>query len=97
MHLPCAFGDREFLRSLMARAGLRHPRTNIILGKLRANSADELFEQMVLVTSLAPNLRRLDTEARAGLIVELDEALRPHTDDGRLAIPIETTVALARR
>jgi SAM-dependent methyltransferase len=97
MRLPCAFGDVEGLRSLTTRAGLKDIRTGIVVENARADSAEELLEQAVLMSSLATSLSRLDSGVRARLIAELDEALLPCVQDGRLAVPIEATVALARR
>jgi SAM-dependent methyltransferase len=97
LHSPCAFGGAGTLTELTTRAGLRDSRTSIAVADLRASSGAELFQQAILLTSLAPALRELDLDARTDLIAELEHELRPWAGADGMAIPIEAEVALAQR
>ena len=92
---PCPFGDPEILRSLIVQAGLEKTRLSVVVEDLRSDSAEEFFEQALVASSLTSSLGGLDPGARARLIADLDQALRPWVDGGTITIPVGANVALA--
>jgi hypothetical protein len=61
----------------------------------RFPSVAEFLRYEVLASPLAEPVGRLDSEARDGLIADLDDVLAEYVDDDGLALPAESHVALA--
>jgi len=56
-------------------------------------SAEQLFEQSMLVPSLATSLNRLDSNVRARSSAQLKEAFSPYAaDSGGFSIPLRRTL-----
>jgi ubiquinone/menaquinone biosynthesis C-methylase UbiE len=97
LRAPCPFGEFEALERLITHVGFEDVQITVSVEHLRSQSAEELFQQAVSLTTLAGPLSRLSPHARSALIAALDQVLSPHKRDGGFAIPIEANVALARR
>jgi ubiquinone/menaquinone biosynthesis C-methylase UbiE len=95
MRAPFAFGDQESLRRLLLAAGFDRVRILIDVKVCRFPSVAEFLRYEVLASPLADPVGRLDSEARDGLIADLEDVLGMYVDDDGLALPIESHVALA--
>jgi SAM-dependent methyltransferase len=95
LHMPCPFGEPEELYDLVTDSGFQDVQTTISVEHLCSRSAEELYRQIVSLTTLGVPLAKLDPPARAALIAGLDDALDPYKRDGYFAIPIEANVAIA--
>ena len=82
---------------MRADAGFDHIETTVSVAHLRSQSGADLFEQAVLLTSLAPALTALDADQRLALTAEFDSSPVLRAPTGELAVPIEATVIVAQR
>ena len=72
MRAPFAFGDQETLRRLLLAAGFDRVRILIDVKVCRFPSVAEFLRYEVLASPLADPVGRLDSEARDGLIADLE-------------------------
>lgn len=96
MGSPFALGDAGELRDLLSAAGFRDIRIRIDVKMERFPSPEEMIRREAASSPLAGPLGQLDDAARAGLVAEVSELLREHTDDESVAFPLEAYIVTAR-
>ena len=96
MLAPCAFGDREALRAVIAGGGFHEVRIRLAVLLLRFPSVEEFIPGALAATPLAGAVAALDAATRAALLSEISEAFRCYRDDEGVAVPMETHVVVAR-
>ena len=89
LHAAFSLGDADELRSLITDAGFHgvHVRLTILVG--RYASLEEYIPGYLAATPLAGAVMAMDDAARAAMFHDIMTALRPYTDDGGLAAPME--------
>jgi ubiquinone/menaquinone biosynthesis C-methylase UbiE len=96
MRAPFVFGDTtDELRSLLEQGGFRDTIIRSDVRMVRFASAEELVVQQVAGSPLASHVAQVNNAARAALIHEVDQAMRPYSNDAELAFPIEGYIAMA--
>jgi SAM-dependent methyltransferase len=96
MRSPFPAWDRDAVKGLAGRAGLRDPHVRIVVGAVRYPSPAEMLRQEAASSPLAGPLRALPAATRESLVRDLEGALAEFVDDAGLAFPLETFVARAR-
>jgi ubiquinone/menaquinone biosynthesis C-methylase UbiE len=96
MRSPFQSWDREALKGLVARAGLRDPHVRIVVVAVRYPSIPEMLRQEAASSPLAGPLRALPAATRDALVRELEGTLAGFVDDAGVAFPLETFVVRAR-
>ena len=96
MLAPCAFGDREALRAVIAGGGFHEVRIRLAVLLLRFPSVEEFIPGALAATPLAGAVAALDAATSAALLSEIREAFRCYRDDEGVAVPMETHVVVAR-
>ena len=94
---PVPMATQQRYVPTLADAGFEHIETTVSVAHLRSASGADLFEQAVLLTSLAPALTALDADQRLALTAEFDNSPVLRAPSGELAVPIEATVIVAQR
>jgi ubiquinone/menaquinone biosynthesis C-methylase UbiE len=90
----CALGDAEVLRSVLLDAGFREVRICIAIQVMRFSSVETFLPGQFAATPFAEAVAALDASARTALLEDVRSALRPYTDDSRIAVPNEAHVAV---
>ena len=96
LNAPCGFGNPEALGMLLSESGFTLLYSGVLVETLRVASAESLLDLASLITSLGPWLKDLTADARRRLVSDLDNTLNDSAS-GRLAIPVEASVAIAQR
>jgi hypothetical protein len=96
MRAPFALGDADVLTTMLKRAGLRDCAIRAETGMVRFAAVASFVRSQVGGSPLAPIVISAPADAREQLVREVERALDPHVDDGRLAFPIEAHVARCR-
>jgi ubiquinone/menaquinone biosynthesis C-methylase UbiE len=97
MRAPFALADAEELRGLIAAAGFRDITIRPVAGTVRFPSVARFVQDYVAGSPLAGHVAKVSDEARAALVSEVSDALRPHLAAGALAFPIEAHLASAKK
>ena len=96
MRSPFPAWDREAVKGLAGRAGLRDAHVRIVVGAVRYPSITEMLRQEAASSPLAGLLRALPAGTRDALVRELEGSLAEFVDDAGVAFPLETFVLRAR-
>jgi methyltransferase family protein len=96
MRAPLALGDAEELRGLIGAAPFRDIAIRPAAETVRFPSAARFVQDQVAASPLAGHVAKVSDEARAALVGEIGDALRPYLAGGALAFPIEAHLASAR-
>jgi SAM-dependent methyltransferase len=96
MRSPFPAWDREALRGLAGRAGLRDAHVRIVVVSVRYPSPAEMLRQEAASSPLAGPLSALPAAKRDALVRELEGSLSEFVDDAGIAFPLETFVLRAR-
>jgi len=97
MRAPFALADAEALRGLIAGAGFRNITIRPVPGTVRFPSVARFVEDYVAGSPLAGHVAKVSDEARAALLSQVGDALRPYLAAGALAFPIEAHLASANK
>lgn len=97
MRAPFALGDAEELRGLIGAARFRDIEIRPVPGTVRFPSAARFVQDQVAGSPLAGQVAKVSDEARAALVNETADALRPYLTGGALTFPIEAHLASARK
>jgi ubiquinone/menaquinone biosynthesis C-methylase UbiE len=97
MHAPFALADADELRGLIGAAGFRDITIRPVPGMARFPSVVRFVQDQVAGSPLAGHVANVSNEARAALISEVLDALRPHLAADALTFPIEAHLASARK
>lgn len=97
MRAPFALGDADELRGLIDAARFRDIAIRPVPGTVRFPSAARFVEDQVAGSPLAGHVAKVSDEARAALVGEIGETLKPYLSGGGLAFPIEAHLASARK
>ena len=94
---PFALGDPELLAPMIARAGFQEIEIQQVVVTRRMLAAEASIPGHLDSTPLGPAVAALDQAARAAVVREIAEALRPYRDTDGLSVPQGTLIALARK
>jgi ubiquinone/menaquinone biosynthesis C-methylase UbiE len=97
MRAPFALADAEELRGLIAAAGFRDIAIRPVPGTVRFPSVARFVLDYVAGSPLAAHVAKVSDEARAAVVSEVGDALRPYLAAGGLAFPIEAYLASAKK
>jgi ubiquinone/menaquinone biosynthesis C-methylase UbiE len=97
MRAPFALADAEELRGLIAAAGFRDIAIRPVPGTVRFPSVARFVLDYVAGSPLAAHVAKVSDEARAAVVSEVGDALRPYLAAGGLAFPIEAHLASAKK
>jgi SAM-dependent methyltransferase len=97
MRAPFALGDADELRELIRAAGFGEIAIRQVTGTVRFPSATRFVQDQVAGSSLAGQVAKVSGEARAALVRDIGEALRPYLAGDALAFPIEAHLASAKK
>ena len=98
MRAPFALGDADELRrARYARPVSVRSQFARSRGRVRFPSATRFVQDQVAGSPLAGQVAKVSGEARAALVRDIGEALRPYLAGGALAFPIEAHLASAQR
>jgi 2-polyprenyl-3-methyl-5-hydroxy-6-metoxy-1,4-benzoquinol methylase len=97
MRAPCGFGDLGALRELLVNAGLACAGISIAVQVLRHIAPAAFIAGQLAASPLAGAVATLDAAARSALIDDILASLKPYTDDGGLAVPMQAHVAVAKK
>lgn len=94
---PYASGDPQELRGLVEKAGFRDVHVTFDITPLRVPTPRALLEGETASSPLGDVVEALDDDVVTAMVDELEEALRPHTDDDGVVFPFQTLVVTATR
>ncbi|GAA2620235.1 methyltransferase domain-containing protein [Actinomadura fulvescens] len=97
MRSPFAVLSQDDLRRMVEQTGLTDVRMRIGVGAARFDSAGDLIDKEEQGSPLKGPLGGLGADARAALRADLDERLRPWTDDDGVILPMQSHFITARR
>jgi ubiquinone/menaquinone biosynthesis C-methylase UbiE len=97
MRSPFSSWSPGELRGLLEGAGFRDVKVRIDVGSVRYPSPREFLRREAASSPLAGPVAALIEAARAALVRDLEDALRPHVDDEGVVSPLETYVATGTR
>jgi ubiquinone/menaquinone biosynthesis C-methylase UbiE len=97
MRAPFALGDAEELRGLIAASGFRDIRIQPAPGTVRFPSVARFVQDYVAGSPLAGHVAKVTDEARATLVTEVGDALKPYLSAGDLTFLIEAHLAKAKK
>jgi ubiquinone/menaquinone biosynthesis C-methylase UbiE len=96
MRSPFSAWTTAELHGLVAGAGFRDVRVSIEVASVRYPSPSEFLRREAACSPLSGPVGALAPTARAALVRELEDTLRPHLDDQGLVSPLEIYVATGR-
>ena len=97
MRAPFALGDAEELRGLIGSARFRDIVVQPVSGTVRFPSVARFVQDYVAGSPLAGHVAKVSDAARAALISEVGDVLRPSLAGGVLTFPIEAHLASAKK
>ena len=97
MRAPFALGDADELRALVDAARFRDVAIRPESGTVRFPSAARFVQDQVAGSPLAGHVAKVSDEARAALVGEVGDTLRPYLSGSGLAFPIGAQLVSARK
>jgi SAM-dependent methyltransferase len=97
MRSPFPAWDIIDLRALIQDAGFEEVTITFDIRSLRYPSAEEFLRREAASSPLAGPVGSLSSSVRNSLLNDLEELLKPYTDDRGIILPMETQVAVSHR
>jgi ubiquinone/menaquinone biosynthesis C-methylase UbiE len=97
MRAPFGLAEAEELRRLIAAAGFGDITISSVPGTVRFPSVERFVQDYVAGSPLAAHVAKVSDEARAALIREVGDTLKPYVAGGTLTFPIEAHLASAKK
>jgi SAM-dependent methyltransferase len=97
MRAPFGLAEAEELRRLIAAVGFGDITIRSVPGTVRFPSVERFVQDYVAGSPLAAHVAKVSDEARAALIREVGDTLKPYVAGGSLTFPIEAHLASAKK
>jgi hypothetical protein len=97
MRAPFALSDAEELRGLITAPGFRDIAIRPVPGTVRFPSVARFVQDYVAGSPLAAHVAKVSDEARAAIVSEVGDALRPYVAAGVVTFPIEAHLVSAKK
>lgn len=96
MRAPFSLGDPGSLRALIEGGDFHNLTIRPATGTVQFPSPEDFVRHQVAGSPLAGHVAKVDDQARAALLTDIKEALRPYFSAGGLKFPIEAQLAVAQ-
>jgi SAM-dependent methyltransferase len=97
MSAPCSLGRADQLTELMRQGDFRNVRVRIDVLPARVSALEAFLAGQFLASPIAADIGALDESGRGALFDDIRDRLRPHMDDGGLAVPFAAHTIIASR